>query len=508
MGDNPLETKATNVLAAAAGVPTPAPARSLWAVGWRFRKLALILGGAGLVAAGGGYGYKYFTTGPGKVSAHDDAPVAVARADEPKLGDDTTAPVVRPPEMPGKDDGLPSVADVKVPVAPVPDGDPAVIALPPLPVITVPAGDQKKPDEELPKDWFGLGTTTDRRRPAAGSADTFQAGEPLPVDPKRVDPTAVPVVMPGNTVDRKDTPTNTGGPVIPVRGVETPPAPKPDAPPVAVPSDIKVDVPIVAPPAGPMGAKKDDPAPTPMIPKLDIDIPPPPAAPPPGAVKDETTPMVTAPGITVPSPKPGVPDVVVSPMTDVKAPEAPTIRLPGTVTPEAPVKAPVMMDPPAIAPPAKKDSYDELWHDDKGEPFAAISREYFRDPKYAAALEAYNRNRRDKIIRVPPPWVLEERFPNLINKAPDRSDKAAGNGGLKFEPVAPLPPSERTAAPAAAVTSRSNDEYKVTSESGELIREVARKALGDAGAWKKLYELNPGIDPTLPIPAGTTLRLK
>ena len=53
-----------------------------------------------------------------------------------------------------------------------------------------------------------------------------------------------------------------------------------------------------------------------------------------------------------------------------------------------------------------------------------------------------------------------------------------------------------------------NDEYRVTAEAGETIREVARKALGDAGSWKKLYQLNPDIDPTLPLPAGTTVRLR
>ena len=63
----------------------------------------------------------------------------------------------------------------------------------------------------------------------------------------------------------------------------------------------------------------------------------------------------------------------------------------------------------------------------------------------------------------------------------------------------------RSAPPAA--TTKASDEYKVTKEAGETIREVARKALGDGNAWRRLYELNPGIDPTLPLPAGTIVRL-
>jgi hypothetical protein len=427
-----------------------------------------------------------------------------------------------------KDTNSPLVLPTGDAKTPAPATEPAPLVLPPDP-----SADPKRPAKadtgsapDLPP--IPSGPPTDKPKPAAGSVDTFQAGEPLPIDPKKVDPAGPPVVMPGNTVDKKDKPADTGGPVIRVQGVGSPAAPKPDDPPVVVPSDIKV----VAPVAGPMGAKKDDPVvkppesgPAPMIPSTDITIPLPP---PPGGVKDETKPAAPAPGVTIPGPKPDVPPVVLNPLRDpgseAKPPEAPTLKLPGVGAPEPPIipdrppvvadppagdpfKRPVVADPPPVAAPAKKDTYDELWHDDKGETFETISREYFHDPKYAAALKEYNRNRRDKLIRVPPPWVLEERFPNLINKASDRGDRSANNGGLTFEPVAPLPSGGRTAPP-AAVTSRSNDEYKVTRAGGESIRDVAGKALGDPTAWKKLYELNPTIDPTIPIPAGTTLRLK
>ena len=102
--------------------------------------------------------------------------------------------------------------------------------------------------------------------------------------------------------------------------------------------------------------------------------------------------------------------------------------------------------------------------------------------------------------------MLEERFPTLIDKAADRARPAGGQRRAEVRAGGPAPVGGRTAPP-AAVTSRPSDEYKVTREGGETIREVAGKALGDACAWKKLYELNPGIDPTMPIPAGTTLRL-
>ena len=83
MGGNPVDNKAVDILAAAAGVPTPAQARRTWAAVWRYRKLALILGGVGLAAAGGGYGYKYIKATPSKANAEPPA-VAAPKPDDPK----------------------------------------------------------------------------------------------------------------------------------------------------------------------------------------------------------------------------------------------------------------------------------------------------------------------------------------------------------------------------------------------------------------------------------------
>jgi nucleoid-associated protein YgaU len=169
--------------------------------------------------------------------------------------------------------------------------------------------------------------------------------------------------------------------------------------------------------------------------------------------------------------------------------------------------------PPAVgAPPeAKKDLYDEDWHPQRdGDTYVLISKEYYKTADYAQALEAYNKDRRkpgERIIRVPPTWVLEEQFPNLVGKADkaDKTDSAEPKAtGVKFEPATPPAGSGRPAPPPAAT---GTDEYKVTAEAGETIREIARKALGDPNGWKKLWDLNPGLDPTQPIPAGTTLRL-
>jgi nucleoid-associated protein YgaU len=75
--------------------------------------------------------------------------------------------------------------------------------------------------------------------------------------------------------------------------------------------------------------------------------------------------------------------------------------------------------------------------------------------------------------------------------------------------VTPIATSRPAPPPAGTVPARTTptDEYRVIAKDGEQIREVARKTLGDANAWRKLWDLNPDVDPTQPIPAGTTLRV-
>jgi hypothetical protein len=569
MADKPVENKAeapkaVDVLAAAAGAPTPAQAKGLWALVRQSRKLALLLGGFGVAGAAGGYGYKYFTATPPKANAQADPPAVAAKPEEPKPGD--TLQDIKLPDLPAKSDA-PAVPEVKVPVVkmpevtapavkpptdksetepppvlpPTPPDQPKKSAADELPAIAPPpvdikvAGDDKKkaddkvkaptiPDinpadaakkktaDEVTEPAIPTITLPDvgKKKPAPEGADPFKATDKVPTD-DRLGPASLPM----DVTDKNDK--KPDNPVIRVQGtdpakIDVPPAPK-------------VEVPKV-----PMPDKKGEAA-DPMIPKIDINLPPPPdpgkkddkkkddvpaiaPPPPPGTTVDP-------PPINIPGPKPDVPPVSVGPTNDspgVKVPEKktsdiPTITIPGACGPAKPPASADPMIPPTdvksdvpLVAPVKKDSYDETWHEDHGEPYAAISREYYHDPKYAAALEAYNKGRRDKIIRVPPPWVLEEKFAHLVGRDKPES-KPKDNGGLKFEPVSPAPSSGRPAPPATE-TSRPTDEYRVTRESGETIREVAQKVLGDGAAWKKLYDLNPNIDPTLPLPAGTILRLK
>jgi hypothetical protein len=285
--------------------------------------------------------------------------------------------------------------------------------------------------------------------------------------------------------------------------IDAPPIPAiPDigAPPIPA-ADKKDEAPILPPPPPATGTKPDAPI-----------VPPPP----PGGSQDNVTPTVTAPTIGG-ARKDDPPLPLLGPMPTVKVPDNPPVKVPDappipTIDPAPSITAPSIGSK-VETPSTRRTTYEEDWHTWKsGDTPALVSQEYYHDAKYAAALEAYNKEHKrasDPIYRVPPPWKLEELYPNLIGKSAEKLERAApeakpaGNNGIRFEPVAPLPGSGKTA---ATPTSRT-DEYKVTAEAGETIREVARKALGNPDSWRKLSNLNPDLDPTLPIPAGTVVKL-
>jgi hypothetical protein len=553
MGGNPVENKVeaarpADVLAAAAGIPTPPNAGGLWAKFWRHRKLALLLGGAGLALGGGGYGYKYFTAIPGRANAQPDtAAVASASMPEapkpiaPSVRDE--APIDLPAVKPVKTE-LPDVPDVNLPAVKPPadtdkrvkptifgsdktDTEPAVIApiLPPNPDDKTKKPVKVDDPPDLPPIDLRIPAASDRKAPTDQKkpevSDRFRSAGPVtrendqPQD--RTKGQTGPGPLPADMTE-KDKPTGKDGRVIRTGAADPmPPAPPADMNPV-----------VVTPPAPlPTGPAKMGEAPAvPDVPKLvDPVIPP---GPMPMKTGDPVvsppadTPIVNAPSVVAPKEKPEaktpeVPTIKV----DVKLPDAPPLPgdLPSAKLPSPPIDTnplPPIGPSPGAAGPAKKTDYEEDWHTWRsGDTMALVSQEFFHDARYAAALEAYNKDRRspgNNMIRVPPTWVLEEQFGHLIKADKEKADKTdrperpetKPAGGINFEPAAPIASGRRPPPPPATPVSRT-DEYRVTAE--ESVRDVAHKALGDANAWRKLTELNPSIDPTLPIPAGTVLKL-
>jgi hypothetical protein len=510
----PVESKVEAVAKAAdaavaltspAAAPVAAVKAGAWAV--RQKRLMFIAAGAAVGIAGAYFAVKHFTADPGKATGQVNPP-AVAQlkpeetakpaaptpdSDSPAIKPSTPdsknikpAPVptldleipdLKPPVPPGTKDTkdikpapVPSL-DLEIPdltpptpgtkdtkdikPAPVPSLDLDIPDIkPPIPDVK----DTKPPRIVVPT----LGPDTKNIKPPVPGADQFKAPDELPttVTDKK---------------DRKDT-------VIRIGGTDPMPSTKKDDPP-KVP-----DIDILPPPPVPDSTKKEDP---PKIPDIDIKIPDSPS------IKVDDPPKAPMPKIG-PSPMTTEP-LVIPPVKNTLPDDPPTIR------------SPMIGDPPP--PPligsksANKDNYDEDWHTKIDDSFVQISKEYFKTPDFAAALEAYNKERRkpgERIIRVPPTWVLEDQYPNLIGTKTDKPEPK-GTASPKIEPPVPAPGGERPAPPPAPVAG--NNEYRVKAEAGETIREIARKLYGDANAWQKLWKLNPDLDPTLPIPSGTTLRL-
>src|SRR5262245_19867782 len=489
---NPVDTKAGESKPAPEPAAALAPAvaaaakKSMWAALGARQKLGVLVGGTALVVAAGMLAVNQLRPTP------PPSPV-VAQADgAPAAQPGTTSEPPKP--RPGSIDDLPDVPRVAPPVIP----DRLDVPPAPIPAVKI-AGDGDIPVIKAPTPTGKPDDTTRK------SDDEKWARPPVPGE-KKDDSTEksgddfkaptlgpAPGPLPASVTERKD---GTEQPVIRIGAQDKAAAP------------------------GPL--KKDE------IPKIDLDVPALPAAPrldgtpprpdaaKPTALdgKDEQLPIVAPPTI---SPGPKSDDSPVKPMNEkpaAKEPELPPVTLPGVSVPAPPVvdTLPTAVKPPAPPTADRKDSYDEDWHTPKsGDTYALISKEYYKTADYAPALEAYNKDRRragEGIIRVPPVWVLEEKFPGLVKKPDDKPAADPKPGGLKFDAVEPARGGSRPAPPPSiAPAAGTNDEYRVNAEAGETVREIARKVYGDPNAWRRIWDANSGIDPTQPIPIGTTLRL-
>lgn len=182
-----------------------------------------------------------------------------------------------------------------------------------------------------------------------------------------------------------------------------------------------------------------------------------------------------------------------------KPAEMPTI----TIQAEPPPSSPITR----VSETSLLDNYDEDIHSlasterypSTKEMYQAISKRYYENSSYSAALQLYNAERRTNngTIRIPPIAVLSKMYPNYV-------PKPASQGTIQptsaTNPISvPSPANFETPSPNLV-------SYTVTGN-GETLREIAQKKLGNPSAYRTLKQLNPSVNEDERIPAGTNLFL-
>lgn len=320
---------------------------------------------------------------------------------------------------------------------------------------------------------------------------------PPPADLSTNHMPSAPVVPAGGTVMPPTTGTPPTAGMPPTNGTLPTPPPGPGAGPIPLPA-----LPTTLPETGgtlpllPAGPSASPPTAGPKLPPPDpLDF---------GASSPKPPPPATVPGLPVAPSTPstpgagGLPPV---PPTDLSAsPSAPLLpsagpgsgsgaRLEYTKPPNTPTVSPV-----ANSERTPTTSYDvDIYEAKSGDTWEAISREFYSDTKYAAALRAYNLNKvlqTKTSVDVPPIHVLRRASPQPSAVVP------ASRTGTTADPWAP----------AGTGASGAGNTYRVP-RGGTSLQAVARSLLKNEQRWRELYELNPHIADAALVPEGTEIKL-
>ncbi|MBX9622232.1 MAG: hypothetical protein K2X82_00300, partial [Gemmataceae bacterium] len=165
------------------------------------------------------------------------------------------------------------------------------------------------------------------------------------------------------------------------------------------------------------------------------------------------------------------------------------------VKPAAGGATPAPTVPPVAESPARRPPTVDVYDPRPGDRYEGVSREYYGDGRYAAALQAYNGNRPiqpGQSVDVPPVHVLKKRFPQMT--------------GVPASAGRPTPAADWQTAAADPTFRPGRPRTFAVPAGGMSMRAVAREALGDPQRWEEVYNLNRAYDPGL-VPGGVQLQL-
>jgi len=194
----------------------------------------------------------------------------------------------------------------------------------------------------------------------------------------------------------------------------------------------------------------------------------------------------------------------------------------------SPIVAPALPPSAASSGSPQVESYDEDTYTCKAnETFRSISQAVYRTDAYDQALLLFNRNhplaneaikqnppllQAGQPIYIPPLQILRKYYaasvPDNNNLAPVRSP-AANETPSATQPLTLMPSASgpATATGAATATATASTRTYRVGGAGEMIRDIARRTLGNGDRWTEIYQLNRSYDPMYAVPAGTELRL-
>ncbi|WP_157470269.1 hypothetical protein [Gemmata sp. SH-PL17] len=184
-------------------------------------------------------------------------------------------------------------------------------------------------------------------------------------------------------------------------------------------------------------------------------------------------------------------------------PSAPALEHPGVAIPTVIKPTAGNESRPAAPEFAPKTTFDVDIHTVmSNEDYKSISREFYNEDRFAAALSAYNQNRAIRAgdrVDVPPIHVLKRKFPQMV-------------GGGAVQPAsgsrstAPSQPEWNNAAPRPVTNGRSV--FTVPNGNGMTLQQIARQTMGSEQRWRDIYDLNRQITrPDEVQTPGTELKL-
>ncbi len=341
-----------------------------------------------------------------------------------------------------------------------------------------------------------------------------------------------------------------GSQIIPTGGLQTPnPVPTPTVP---SPTPMLPTVPTGAPSVPSVSTVPQVPAlpsPMPVVPPLPSpNMPMPPLSgdpilkpqPPSPGTGLPGTPVVGMPIIPAPS-GPGTVPTVPPVIPDLSPGISPVASKPPGVSVSPPSESgnsggggtAVHLTKPPASPPATSvtaiersptTSYDvDLYEPKANDSWETISQEFYNDKRYAAALQAANKNKpltSGGMVDIPPIYILKQKFQTPAGtRTPTGQTSPPPSPPPSWAPsvaTTPATPSGQTStppswAPSVATTpatpSGGTKTYRVP-PGGITMQAIARNYLGSDQRWQEIYNLNPQFTkPDGVIPEGTDIRL-